>query len=223
MDESLSVWFFAMFDENHSIHFKMIKDDNTVGAGIRSVHTKWIAYRPLQRILTNFTLFKGSLITILGNHYKFSRFTFPHTSMKCHFFGMVCHFFCTQISTPYFCILGFVFLSNIFSNKKAKSAVVSTPHLPNVAMKSNQISTTFRPTTENRFSNPKITYITSYFSIWSPKKRCVYLGHREFFRPYLICRPRHQILDRPKNVFFIALIYNYFVLPGVKLLFHSLI
>ena len=132
-------------------------------------------------------------------------------------------FFGTQISTPYFCILGFVFLSNIFSNKKAKSAVVSTPHLPNVAMKSNQISTTFRPTTENRFSNPKITYITSYFSIWSPKKRCVYLGHREFFRPYLICRPRHQILDRPKNVFFIALIYNYFVLPGVKLLFHSLI
>ena len=128
MDESLSVWFFAMFDENHSIHFKMIKDDNTVGAGIRSVHTKWIAYRPLQRILTNFTLFKGSLITILGNHYKFSRFTFPHTSMKCHFFGMVCHFLVLRYRHLTFASLALCFCPTFFQIRKPKAPLFQ-PHI----------------------------------------------------------------------------------------------
>ena len=47
-----------------------------------------------------------------------------------------------------------------------------------------QISRAFPPSTK-RFSNVKTTYITNYFSVWSPKKRWVYLGQKELYWSHL--------------------------------------
>ena len=92
-------------------------------------------------------------------------------------------FFCGQISKAYFCILGLVFLSNI------DSISLWGYHFFFLRTRGFWFLSNLKGLSSNNektFSNFKTTYVINYFSAWSPKKPCVYLGQRELFRPQLM-------------------------------------